>query len=347
MSIRAIWSIVLLACCAGPWAEPAAAQAPAAPRDTIALTLDLTNPANLAILLAEDRGYFAAQNIRLDIRRLTASSTTLLPLLARGDLQISPIAVSAAFFNQFTSGFDLKLIASSITAQAGWQDMTWIMVRNDVWESGAVRRPADLRGRTVELGPDGSPIMALMMGVLREGGLTNRDVNAVQRVRTPADMFTLLRNQVVEAIGLPEPAASAMQREGVGRKWMSVSQINPGAQELFLGASARFLTEQRDLARRFMVAYLRGQQDVTREGPAWTAATLQTFVARSGYTEAQARDFQGPPYPGALGRINVAAVEAQQQLWRSMGRIQQAIDVRQVIDESVLDEARRIVGIDN
>jgi NitT/TauT family transport system substrate-binding protein len=346
MTRRAICSLALFAFLALPWTSPATAQS-AAPRDTVNLVLDVTNPANLSILLAEDRGYFAAQSIRLDIRRLTASSTTLLPLLARGDLQISPVAVSAAFFNQFTSGFDLKLIASSITAQAGWQDMTWILVRNDAWESGAIRRPADLRGRTIELGPDGSPIMALMMGVLREGGLTLRDVNAVQRVRTPADMFALLRNQVVEAIGLPEPGASAAQREGLGRKWMSAQQINPGAQELFLGASARFLSENRDLARRFLVAYLRGQQDVTREGPNWTAATLQTFVSRSGYTEAQARDFQGPPYPGALGRINVQAVEAQQQLWQSMGRITQTIDVRQVIDESVLNEARRVVGVDN
>src|SRR5262249_3325011 len=122
MNLRAI-SLALLGVLVLPWSAPAMAQSAAPPRDTVSLVLDVTNPGNLSILLAEDRGYFAQQSIRLDIRRLTASSTTLLPLLARGDLQISPIVVSAAFFNQFTSGFDLKLIASSISAQAGWQDM--------------------------------------------------------------------------------------------------------------------------------------------------------------------------------------------------------------------------------
>ena len=47
-----------------------------------------------------------------------------MPLLARGDLEIAPIAVSGAFFNQFTAGFDIKLIASASTTQSGWQDMS-------------------------------------------------------------------------------------------------------------------------------------------------------------------------------------------------------------------------------
>ena len=39
-------------------------------------TLDPTSPANLPLLVAQDRGYFADQGIILDIKKLNASSTT-------------------------------------------------------------------------------------------------------------------------------------------------------------------------------------------------------------------------------------------------------------------------------
>lgn len=324
----------------------AAAESGAASQDHLRTVLDTTNPANLAILVAADKGYFAAEGIDLEISKLTTSSTTLMPLLARGDLQIAPIAVSGAFFNQFTSGFDLKLIASASTTHPGWPDMSWIVVRQDVWNSGTIRNPSDLRGHRIELGPDGSPLMVLMLGALRLGDLSLKDVTGVQHVRSQADMFASLRNGAVDVIGVPEPAASQLQREGLGHKWLSVQAVNPGTQEFFIAASGKFIVEHRDLVRRFLVAYLKGEQEVLAAGPKWTPATTATFTKWSGLTEAQMMDLAGPTYPGALGSIDVGTIEAQQKLWLSLGKITQPIDVKNVIDASVLGEARKAVGID-
>lgn len=340
ISRRALSGLAIAAMVGGP------AGAEKTLKTTLRTTLDPTNPANLPLLVALDRGYFAAQGIDLDVNKLTASSTTLMPLLARGDLDIAPIAVSGAFFNQFSAGFDIKLIASSSTTQSGWQDMSWIVVRQEIWALGKINTAADLKGLRVELGPDGSPLMALMLGVLRMGGLSIKDVNAVQHVRSMADMFTALRNNAVDAVGIPEPGASLMQKEGYGHKWLSVQAVNPGTQELFIAASGKFVTEHRDVVRRFLMAHLQGEQDVLQAGPKWTPATLATYTKWSGFTETQAREFDGPTYPGSLGRIDVGVIASQQKLWQSLGKITQPVDIANVVDQSVLDEARKAIGLD-
>ena len=210
-----------------------------------------------------------------------------------------------------------------------------IVLRQEAWATGKIRTPSDLRGLRIELGPDGSPLMALMLGVLRMGNLSIKDVNAVQHVRSVADMFTALRNNAVDAVGIPEPGASAMQKEGYGHKWLSVQDVNPATQELFIAASGKFVTEHRDVMRRFLMAYLQGEQDVLAAGPAWTPLTLATYMKWSGFTEVQAREFNGPTYPGALGRIDVDAIQAQQRLWQSLGKVTQPVEIANVVDQSV------------
>jgi NitT/TauT family transport system substrate-binding protein len=335
-----VTAFALLLSCAGVTAQTATEA-----KEHLRLVLDPSNPSNLPILLALDRGYFAEQHIDLEISKLTGSSATLMPLLARGDLQIAPIPVSGAFFNQFASGFDIKLIASAMTTHPGWQDMSWILVRQDIWDAGGIRQPADLKGHRIELGPDGSPLMALMLGVLRMGGLSLKDVSSVQHVRSQGDMLASLRNNAVDVIGVPEPAASQLQKDGLGHKFLSVQDVNPGTQELFIAASGKVITEHRDLVRHFLVAYLKGEQDVLAAGPKWTPAMLAIMVKWSGYTEAQVAAFDGPTYPGALGTINVGLIEAQQQLWLSLGKIAKPVEVKNVIDDSVLGEARHELGV--
>src|SRR5882672_6671832 len=60
MTLRAICSLALFGFLALPWSAPATAQNAAPPRDTVNLVLDVTNPANLSILLAEDRLFRSA-----------------------------------------------------------------------------------------------------------------------------------------------------------------------------------------------------------------------------------------------------------------------------------------------
>jgi NitT/TauT family transport system substrate-binding protein len=115
--------------------------------EKVRVPLSLVTYNNLPIFLAQDRGYFREAGLDVEIEGFNGSSTAQIPRLARGDVDIMPIALGPAFFNQFSEGFNVKLIGALSASKKGWNDTTWLVVRQDVWDSGAVRAPKDLRGK--------------------------------------------------------------------------------------------------------------------------------------------------------------------------------------------------------
>src|SRR6185436_10832290 len=94
---------------------------------------------NLPMLVAIEKGYFPAEGIDLKVQRYTGSSVTMMPMLARGDIDITLMAAGPALFNQRAEGFDTKIISSIGQPAPGWHDTSWIIVRKDLYDSGAIR----------------------------------------------------------------------------------------------------------------------------------------------------------------------------------------------------------------
>jgi ABC-type nitrate/sulfonate/bicarbonate transport system substrate-binding protein len=55
---------------------------------------------NLPIFVAIDKGYFAQQNLDIRVQKISGSTITQLPSLARGSIDIAPIGLGPGFFNQ-------------------------------------------------------------------------------------------------------------------------------------------------------------------------------------------------------------------------------------------------------
>jgi NitT/TauT family transport system substrate-binding protein len=132
----------------------AAAQA----QDKVRISFNPQIYSYLPIFLAIDKGYFKEQKLDVEVATYGGSALSQIPMLARGDQDIAGMVTGPGFFNQHAEGFGIKLIASLAQAQPGWHDTMWLMVRKDVWDSGKIKTFADLKGKTIELGPKGSPI---------------------------------------------------------------------------------------------------------------------------------------------------------------------------------------------
>src|ERR1700723_3601176 len=59
----------------------------------------------LAVFVAIEKGYFARQNIDLDVKTTPQPTISTLPQLVRGDIDMVPLSLAPAFFNQASAGF--------------------------------------------------------------------------------------------------------------------------------------------------------------------------------------------------------------------------------------------------
>lgn len=293
----------------------------------------------LPIFIAIDKGYFKEQNIDLQISVYNGSSVSQMPLAARGDLDIVPMVGGPALFNQQSGGFDIKVIASMVESRAGWHDGAWILVRKALWDAGTVRSVADLKGRSVDGGPDGSSISFMLNQALLGAGMTRADVKYSGRFTSPADWVAALANDAVDAFAAVEPFATQFEQRGLVARLVSSATIMPWFQESFFVASAKYVETNRDVVKRFLMAYVKAAREVDAAGGKWTPDQLAILAKWTRVPEATIGQIPGPQYYGQLGRVKVDSLIRQQDYWASIGQVKTKIDVASLVDATIIEEA--------
>ena len=210
--------------------------------------------------LALDRGYFKAQGLDVEPVLIT-SGAEMVPALATNQVQVGNGAPSAALFNALVRGVDIRLVADY--AHAGHTDDTTnaIVVRKDLWDSGAVRSAADLKGGRVYAGigaPGTISDRILIRALAKEG--TNPDGIQLQYMPIP-DIYAALGNGRLDGGNLTEPLTTQAVQQGIATVLYPIGAVIPGAILSVMQYSAQFASEQPDVATRFMVGYLQGVRD--------------------------------------------------------------------------------------
>jgi NitT/TauT family transport system substrate-binding protein len=311
------------------------AQQPAKVR--VALNLSTYN--NLPVFLAADKGYFTSAGLDVELSGFNGSSLAQLPRLARGDTDVMPIGLGPPFFNQFAEGFDVKLIAATSKPQAGWNDTTWLVVRQDLWDSNAIRKPSDLKGRTIDGVAAGSPLDFLALSTIAAGGLKTTDVQLTEKFRDAPNWLAALRNKAVDVQGVPEPVATDFQEQKLAHKWLGLSAIAPWFNEGFLAASSPFVRDHREALVLFMTAYLRAADDIMRASGIWTPDLVGSAAKWMQISEDTIRKISSPAYPGD-GQINLTAVGRQQEFWHQRGLVNAPVPPAAIVDATILRDAR-------
>jgi NitT/TauT family transport system substrate-binding protein len=248
-------------------------------------------------------------------------------------------------FNQFTEGFGIKLIASISQAAEGWNDTTWSVVRKDVWDAGSVRTLADVKGRKVEGGPDGSPVRMLILNLLKKAGLTRKDVEFSERFRSGPDIVALRQKEAIDIAAAPEPVVTQLEATGVAQRWLGYRDLSGGLQDSLLASSGKFLADNRDALRRFLRAYLKAVKEVDAAGSRWTPEMTSLLVKWTGLPENVLRQIPGPAYVGQYGVINLDSIRQQQDFWHAEGLVKTLIDPALVVDASIIEQARADLGL--
>lgn len=297
------------------------------------------SPSGAGFYIAKEKGYFAALGIEADIRPFE-SSKDMLPAIALDEVQVAGGITSAALFNAVARGLNIKIIADKGTNIPG-RSYYNLVVRKDL--AGVIRDYADLKGRRIGIFSVGSLNEYTVEQALRRGGLGVKDVDLVPL--GPPDISVALARRAIEMGMHIEPLITMGVKEGFFERWKDTTEFLPDGQIAVVLASPKFVAN-RELARRFMVAYLqalRDYNDAFLKGR--NKQEIIDILAK--YTDLKDRALWHEVYVTGLnpnGYVNVANLEDQLRWYQERGMVRGQVDLSRALDMSLVEFALQQLG---
>lgn len=297
-----------------------------------------------AFVLAIQRGYFEREGI--EIEAVMATSGQEFPAqLATNQIQVASGVPNAALFNALNRGIDIRIVADEAHIADASDRTVSIVVRADLMESGAVKGPADLKGRTYAPGPvSGQYPDVLFHKLFERGGFTEAEANAVHL--TFPDALAALASKRVDAAFLIEPLVRQAEDRRIAHVLVTAGAIDPGAQTSILQYSAAF-AQQSAAATGFMVAYLEGVRDY------YDAIFLKKnrddaiaiLIAQTPLKDPKIWQEDMFRHTDLNGRINLADLKSQAAFYQQQGTLTGAIpDIDKYVDLSFAEAAVKRIG---
>jgi NitT/TauT family transport system substrate-binding protein len=296
--------------------------------------------------IAERKGYFKAHGLAVKLINFDSGPKMIAPL-GSGQLDVAAGATSAGLFNAVARGIDIKIVADKGTAIPGASYMP-IIVRKQLVDSGKVKGAKDLKGlKVAEAGQGGSPGSTLNEA-LKKAGLKYGDVVHVHNMGYPQHV-SALQNGAVDASVTTEPSLTQALEQGIAVR-LPGEDAYPNQQVAVLLYGGEFIKKQPDVARRFMVAYLKGVRDYNdalKDGRFTGSAAdevVKIIAQDSNVKDAALIRKMTANGCNPDGRVNEASLRTDLQFFREAGYLQGNVTVEQLVDHSFVDAALNVLG---
>ena len=225
---------------------------------TDAVRLGMTiSLADAPLYIAVAKGYLAAEHVALDESSFRGAQDAV-SALATGEMDVALGAINAGFFNAAVQGLDLRAVAT-LGIQPLPVTATPLVARKDLWDSGAIRSGADLKGRIVATNTPGASPEYFLSLILEKYGMTLKDVNETL-IGFP-EMVIALQNKAVEAAIPAEPFATLAIRQGDAMLVTPDAGAGGGDMTTVFFFSGKFLRERPEVGVRFLRAMIRGARE--------------------------------------------------------------------------------------
>lgn len=277
------------------------------------------------------KGYFDAAGIDVELS-VVQSASDAVAFLGNGQIDVALGNVGAPLFNAVNRGLEVRVVAGNsynVTDPETLASAPFV-VRRQLIESGAVRSPADLRGRKVAINALGGIQEYTLAISLGHAQLTPKDVD-IQLLAFP-DMISALQSGAVDAALLPEPFSAAARDQGVAS--VLVANPAPGATVTAVLFGSNLLKPEREReARAFLDAMRKAANELQTAQDIFSAENLAIWTQ---YTNvAEERIAKGAPYAYAANLVlDVKSLQDQQQFLLREGRLefQEALADNKIVD---------------
>lgn len=293
---------------------------------------DLFAISNAAIYIAIEKGYFKEQGIRNEITNF-ASAAKMLPALTAGEIEVSVGTASAGLFNAIAAGAPYRIVADKGQARAG-SGYVLLAVRKDLMDSGQIKSVKDLKGKKVALFAKGIIQDYLMGKMAEEVGLTIKDFD-ITYLGAPSQL-TALETKAIDAAQTVEPWGSRFEERGVAVKFRTPDQVRglTPVQIACIMYSGKFINERRDVAQRWMNAYLKAAKLFAERGT--KDDELAAIIAK--YTKNPVNVIKAaiPHYQAPDGKLVLESLSDQIKWFVANGYMKESVSVDKAVDLSFL-----------
>lgn len=293
------------------------------------------------LFVGAEKGYFEAQGLQVELQSFKSGST-MISLLSTGELDVGAGETGTALFNAINQDLDVLVVAGLASQPEGFGAVP-LLVRADLFESGEITSPADLKGKKVALNVERGMAEYLLAEALVRGSLTVGDVTLVP-MPFP-DIPAAFANGAVDAAMLPHPLAAKAIGAGDAVVLIDGDEIIDSPQNGVVYFGQRFLEkDNEEVGIRFLIAYLQAVRDLYGDG--WLSA--DNLAAINKYTGMPEATIQKSVtyYFDPDAAINQGSVERIQQYLVSRGytEFSEPISLSDVINLKYLDEALDRLG---
>jgi NitT/TauT family transport system substrate-binding protein len=327
---------------AGMLAAAIASPAPAA--DKVAVGTG-GSASDAPFYIAYDRGFFKDEGLDVDLIVLDSGAKVIAPL-GTGELDVGSGALSVGFWNALVRGVKFRIVADRGHAEPGYLYQT-VFMRKDLVDSGQFKSLKDLKGMRMGFAAQGVTSLSLLNEATKFAGIKFEDVTPVY-LSFP-QQIAALQNKALDGTLLIEPQATVAVNAGYGVRFMDTNEFYPYQQISVIFYSDKFARERKDVADKFMRAWLRGVR-------AYNDAIKGGKIAGPGADEVvqtMAKSFNMKPalvremYSQAVhvdGAVNGAGIQKDLDFFLKQGWVNGQIKASDVIDMSFAQKASAELG---
>lgn len=207
-----------------------------------------------ALFLAEDLGFYREEEIQVEFQIFSGSTAPMIPLLARGDLDVGGGNLTAGLLTAAEEKVELLIVADkgSVRKNATYSRL---MVREDLVTSGRFKSRKDLKGLRIGVTATGTAQEAALYKILSTVGLKPTDVTLVKVSYADANRGFDAKN--LDAAMQIEPYVAEALRAKIARDVVSIFDVVPNHQSAGIFFSPEFARSRTEVAHKFLRAYVR------------------------------------------------------------------------------------------
>ncbi|QGH33910.1 taurine ABC transporter substrate-binding protein [Gracilibacillus salitolerans] len=292
--------------------------------------------------IAKDKGYFEEYNIEVEFATF-GNSDEMLPAVAAGEVDVAGGISSASFFNSIAQGIDVRFIADKGHNNEGSSYFTFV-VRDDLKDE--ITDYPDVKDKKIAVSTENGVDHYIYNEMLKHAGVSTDEVEFVLMSDFGNMMSAMGNNQIDLALQI-EPLITQGENQAIHQRFLDATDYAPEAQIAMVLGSPKFLTERRDVAVRFMAAYLRGvrdyhdvfMKDIDDEGE-----VISIMANHTALKDEELWEEVGVTGLNPNGYIFEEDVEKQYQFYQENGAIQGDLDFEKIIDMSLVEEALDLIG---
>ncbi len=206
------------------------------------------------LFIAKEEGFYAEQGLDVEFVPIDKNSDAMAPL-AQGQLDVASGSFDVSTLNAIAKGADIKYVSDKGYLDPGGCSAMTFVVRKELMQNGALKDPAKLKSMKVALMPASSSEYALDM-LLKDTGITTKEMD-IQNIPFPSRLEAM-KNGALDITALSDPWTIRFAAAGYTAVWKGMEEVLPNIQFSVNIFGPNFLEKNRELGKKYMIAYLKG-----------------------------------------------------------------------------------------